>query len=271
MSHRDVSSRDGGGRLPDVGTVVSLPERLISVRREGDISWPYWLPATPDGENVYLERGEQLLWQGRSGLSSPGPVPFQLPPYAPTTLVVTDRRCCFAAPRPAENKSSWSGFGVVGLTVAITANAVESASARRRVRGQVLLGHVRYEWVSAVVIRHEVERRRSRRVLVLVVPTQLGQATVEISVDEEHSVAIAGLLVAAAARCRASLGGASLTAADHQKLYDLQQQRVAGRPMPDGSLVWDLPGPVELLIDRGVAALGLAASPVPQQARHLTS
>jgi len=44
----------------------------------------------------------------------------------------------------------WAGFGVGGLLVAVTANAVSKARAARRSRGKALVGHIRYSWLKSV-------------------------------------------------------------------------------------------------------------------------
>lgn len=65
------------------------------------------------------------------------------------TATVTDRRVAVACTK-YDKGGGWSGFGVGGLAVAATANAVSKARAARRRKGKMLVGHVRYDWLGVI-------------------------------------------------------------------------------------------------------------------------
>lgn len=64
-------------------------------------------------------------------------------------VLVTESRLALACEK-FDKGGGWVGFGAGGLLVAVTANAVSKARAAKRSRGKVLVGHLRYPWVSAV-------------------------------------------------------------------------------------------------------------------------
>jgi zinc-ribbon domain len=64
-------------------------------------------------------------------------------------VYITDGRIALACEK-YDKGGGWTGFGVGGVLVAATANAVSKARAASRSRGKVLVGQVRYPWVKAV-------------------------------------------------------------------------------------------------------------------------
>jgi hypothetical protein len=64
-------------------------------------------------------------------------------------VLVTDARLALACEK-YDKGGGWVGFGVGAFVVAQAANAVSKARAAKRSRGKVLVGHVRYPWVTAV-------------------------------------------------------------------------------------------------------------------------
>jgi hypothetical protein len=64
-------------------------------------------------------------------------------------VLVTEARLALACEK-YDKGGGWVGFGVGGFVVAQAANAVSKARAAKRSRGKVLVGHVRYPWVTAV-------------------------------------------------------------------------------------------------------------------------
>jgi len=64
-------------------------------------------------------------------------------------VYVTDGRIALACEK-YDKGGGWTGFGVGGVLVAVTANAVSKARAASRSRGKVLVGQIRYPWVKAV-------------------------------------------------------------------------------------------------------------------------
>jgi hypothetical protein len=70
----------------------------------------------------------------------------------PTTLVVTDRRTAFLTTQ-FDKGGGWVGFGVAGLAVATTANAVSKRRAAQRSAGRVAIGQARHEWLTGITLR----------------------------------------------------------------------------------------------------------------------
>jgi hypothetical protein len=64
-------------------------------------------------------------------------------------VYITDGRIAVACEK-YDKGGGWSGFGGVGLMVAVTANAVSKARAASRSRGKALVGHIRYPWLKSV-------------------------------------------------------------------------------------------------------------------------
>jgi hypothetical protein len=64
-------------------------------------------------------------------------------------IYITDGRLALACEK-YDKGGGWTGFGGVGVMVAVTANVVSKARAASRSRGKVLVGHVRYPWLKSV-------------------------------------------------------------------------------------------------------------------------
>lgn len=64
-------------------------------------------------------------------------------------LIVTDSRVAVACSKFIKG-GGWGGWGIGGLAVAATANAVSKARAARKRRGKMLVGHLRYEWLTVI-------------------------------------------------------------------------------------------------------------------------
>lgn len=62
---------------------------------------------------------------------------------------ITDSRVIFAASK-FDKGSSWSGWGLIGLTVAVAATGISKARAASRSRGKILAGQIRYPWLRQV-------------------------------------------------------------------------------------------------------------------------
>jgi hypothetical protein len=52
--------------------------------------------------------------------------------------------------RNYDKGGGWTGSGVGGIAVALTANAISKAMAANRRKGKALVGHLRFPWISAV-------------------------------------------------------------------------------------------------------------------------
>ncbi len=103
-----------------------LPQQTLFAREIGDTQSPYWTAATLDGLKLLLEPGESLLRVCYCRVSKLGPNAWTL--ENPTTVVVTDRRTAFLTTQ-FDKGGGWVGFGVAGLAVAVTANAVSKRRA----------------------------------------------------------------------------------------------------------------------------------------------
>ena len=68
------------------------------------------------------------------------------------TLTVTNSRVTLAC-RKYDKGGGWLGFGGEGAAVAVIANAFSHAAAAYRRSGRLMVGHVRYPWLSAVACR----------------------------------------------------------------------------------------------------------------------
>jgi hypothetical protein len=70
------------------------------------------------------------------------------------SIYSTDSRIAFLC-KKYDRGGGWSGGGLIGLTVAATANAVSKARAKKRSAGKVMVGHIRYEWLIKVGFMHK--------------------------------------------------------------------------------------------------------------------
>jgi hypothetical protein len=68
--------------------------------------------------------------------------------HGPTLGFVSDCRVALSCEKFTKG-STWVGGGV-GAAVALTATAVSAARARSRRQGKIMVGHLRYEWVSRI-------------------------------------------------------------------------------------------------------------------------
>jgi Protein of unknown function (DUF2510) len=139
----------GRTKLSQKGSTM-LPQQIMLVREVGDDEWPYWLAASLDGREPLLEQRERILWRGQVRVSEKQPGKWQLPDN--TQLFVTDRRTIFLT-QEFDKGGGWLGFGVVGLTVATTANVVSKRRAAQRSAGRVAIGQIRHEWLGGILLR----------------------------------------------------------------------------------------------------------------------
>jgi hypothetical protein len=127
-----------------------LPQGILAVRDVGDTQPHYWGASTADGIKLLLEPGETLLEVRYCRVSQISPKAWVLP--NPTTLVVTDRRTAFLTTQ-FDKGGGWIGFGVAGLAIATTANAVSKRRAVQRSAGKVAIGLARHEWLTGITLR----------------------------------------------------------------------------------------------------------------------
>lgn len=232
-----------------------LPQQILVAREIGDTQSPYWTAATLDGVELLLEPGESLLLVCYCRVSKPGPKAWTL--ENPTTLVVTDRRTAFLTTQ-FDKGGGWVGFGVGGLAIAATANAVSKHRAAQRSAGKVAIGQVRHEWVTGITVRR-------KKALIGVVDTYLDLATTSAAgsqvielwspkgqvVNEE----LARWLASTVARHRMAL----LNPASEPDLATLRRYSVGAHDTPPtgkpDDLGWRFPGKTDQLIAEAISAL----------------
>jgi hypothetical protein len=235
-----------------------LPQRLVFVRDIGDTEVPYWTPASLDGTHLDLEPGESVLHVCSctvSQLSQKGvqlrPKPTQSLPTAwelpsPTTVVITDRRIAFLTTQ-FDKGGGWVGFGAVGLTVAVTANAVSKHRAAQRSAGKIAIGQVRHEWLTSIGLRYRKFVFGLDTYLHLAVATAAGPAVIQLYkpkiIDEQLARAILGTVAA---------HRIALLPPDSNDLVTLRNYQTSGdgaiQGANPGDLRWPLPGATDDLI-----------------------
>lgn len=235
-----------------------LPQRLVFVREIGDTKMPYWTAASLDGVHLYLEPGESVLYVcscSVSQLSQKGaqlrPRPSQILPTAwklpySTTVVITDRRTAFLTTQ-FDKGGGWSGFGTVGLAVALAANAVSRSRAAKRSAGKVAIGQVRHEWLTSVGLRYRKPVFGLDTYIHLAAATAAGTAIVELNgpkvIDENLARAIVGT-VAAHRTTLLSPTSSDVATLDNYKASG----NGAAQGANPGDLRWPLPGATDDLI-----------------------
>lgn len=106
---------------------------------------------TPDSVELQPADGHVQAYSatGLTVVSLARPKPQQLAQFSDitATVLVSDQRVAVACSK-YDKGGGRSGFGLGGLAVAVTTNAVSKGLARRRRKGKTLLGHVRYDWLG---------------------------------------------------------------------------------------------------------------------------
>lgn len=242
-----------------------LPPRLVFVREIGDTGKPYWTPASLDGTHLCLEPGESVLHVCSctvSQLSQKGvqliPKPAQLLPTdwelpSPATVVITDRRIAFMTTQ-FDKGGGWVGFGVVGLTVAATANTVSKRRAAQRSAGRVAIGQVRHEWLTGIGLRYRKPVFGLDTYLHLATATAAGPAVIQLYkrnvIDEQLARSVLGTVAA---------HRMTLLPPDSSDLVTLHNYKTSGdgavQGANPGDLRWPLPGSTDDLIAGAVARL----------------
>ncbi|MEU4352397.1 DUF2510 domain-containing protein [Streptomyces sp. NPDC023838] len=164
---------------------------------------------------------------------------------------MTDRRTGFLTTEFDEG-GGWAGFGVVGLTVAVTANIVSKHRAAQRRAGKVAIGQVRHEWLSGITLRKVKGLIGGATYLDLKVATSMGVRTIELSspgfADERFAHWLAGVV----AWHRTSLPGPR--SPEEEETLRRYQHGGHDAPPPDrpDDLEWAFPGDIDALV-AGVA------------------
>lgn len=240
-----------------------LPQRLFFVREIGDTKGPYWTAASLDGVHLNLEPGESVLQVCPcrvSQLSQKGaqlkPKPNQLLPTVwelryPTTVVITDRRTAFLTTQ-FDKGGGWSGFGTVGIAVALTANTVSRSRAAKRSAGKVAIGQVRHEWLTSIGLRYRKPVFGLDTYIHLAAATAAGTTVIQLHKHDVVNEKLARAVVSTVAGHRATL----LPPASSD-LATLDNYQAAGNGAVQGAnpgdLLWPLPGATGDLIARALA------------------
>jgi hypothetical protein len=241
-----------------------LPQRLVFVREIGDTEVPYWTPASLDGGRLHLELGETVLYVcscSVSQLSQRGaqlrPTPAQVLPKAwelpsPTTVVITDRRTAFLTTQ-FDKGGGWTGFGVAGIAVALTANAVSRSRAAKRSAGKVAIGQIRHEWLTSIGVRYRKPVFGLDTYIQLTAATASGAAVIELYKPQVVDEKLARAMVGTVAEHRATL-----LPPDSSHLVTLHNYKGSGNGAiagaNPGDLRWPLPGATDDLIASVIAS-----------------
>lgn len=230
-----------------------LPRQLLVVRDIGDRQAPYWTAASADGVQLLLEPEEELFFVGYCEVRQLSEKRWTL--ERPTTLVVTNRRTAFLNAQ-FDKGGGWVGFGVAGLAVAATANAVSKHRAAERSAGKIAIGQIRHEWVTEITLRH-------RKALIGVVDTYLdltvataaGPCVIELWASKVVTDDLARWLVGTLALHRQKLlSPAPPELAERLALYQTGHGELITPDQPD-KLTWMLPGQPDELIAAVIASM----------------
>jgi hypothetical protein len=241
-----------------------LPQSLVFVREIGDTEAPYWAPASLDGAQLHLEPGETVMhvcYCNVSQLSSKGaqlrPTPSQPLPKAwelpyPTTVVITDRRTAFLTTQ-FDQGGGWTGFGVAGIAVALTANAVSRSRAAKRSAGKVAIGQVRHEWLTSIGVRYRKPVFGLDTYIHMAAATTMGSTVIELYKPVVINEQLARAMVGTVATHRMTL-----LPPDSSDLVTLHNYKSSGNGAIQGAnpgdLRWPLPGATDDLIASAFAS-----------------
>ncbi len=160
-------------------------------------------------------------------------------------VLITEARVAVACEK-YDKGGGWVGFGLGGIAVSLTANAVSKSRARRRSRGKVLVGQVRFSWlIWSGYTSHPLMRAQTLR-LVLVVPGDRGPTSLLLDIGLPMSVDVAGLSLSIAQQAaRYQLQHNAGPESGRSSLVALVEAPTAEARNSDGftgySLAWALP------------------------------
>lgn len=178
----------------------------------------------------------RVLTAGPTGLVEALTVPSELD----FTILVTDVRL-IAYCLKYERGSTWFGTGA-GAFVAVAAMAISAAAAARRRKGKVLVGHVRYQWVSGLLAKEHTGWLEPPKIRIDINrPDALGGAPFLVELTLHKKVDALGIAADVARRVALYRIGFddAMDAAERRAFDDLAGG--ARRPMgvaPDGSRDW---------------------------------
>jgi hypothetical protein len=230
-----------------------LPREILTVRGVGDTAYPYWTGSSPDGVHLLLEPGESVLYVARCRVSQISPRAWALPET--TSVVVTDRRTGFLT-MGFDKGGGWVGFGLGGLAIAATANAVSKRRAAERSAGRVAVGQIRHEWVAEITLRQVKAIIGTVNTYVdLVVATSGGTRVIELWSRGLEAERFARWLVSIVSIHRAGL----LAPESAAEISTLQRYQNGGQgPARTGKpedIGWPFPGQTAELTDSVLARL----------------
>ncbi len=237
------------------------PQQLLAIREIGDVSSPYWLAATDDGRGAHLEPDEIVEETGTASVGSlTGGWNLKT-----ATVVVTDRRIVFFTTRYegghvpfAEHAAAVAGSLTDGRLGAKKSRSAKPHPPKERrakpLSGRIAIGHIRYEWLTAVV-KHTVKAHGNAEMRGdFVATTDHGAEIVEVSSPRRLTPDHLFGLAASAFTYRASLG------AEQGESVRTKLERYANGRCDDlsgvtgkaGDIGWLFPGDTETLVDRAL-------------------
>ncbi|WP_284982342.1 hypothetical protein [Arthrobacter sp. efr-133-TYG-118] len=225
---------------------MTFPDQLLGLQEVGSEVQPYWAVGSPDGSRLQLEAGESVQFTCSCQVSGLKPASWKLPDG--TTLIVTDRRIAFLT-MDFDKGGGWVGLGAVGLAVALTANAVSKARAKRRSAGLVAIGNIRHEWIESVVLREQKPLiGGADHYIDIMVRTSRGLAGIELWSGRSVVVPKLALWLAAMIAWHRASISVPFTVAERFELERLKSLAERGVTIPAGSFTLQIPGNVEASI-----------------------
>lgn len=198
------------------------------------------------------DEGKLVLWDGESvdwacklrvaafeGTSGTMRRQWKLPDYS--EVEITPRRFVHSCAK-FEKRSNWLGFGVIGVTVAVTADVVSAAKAAHRRKGKVAAGHVLYDWPVNVVQSGWSESFSSFSQMGITWCEGEAPLRLDVTVGIGGATQLAEYLVSLIARYRLQRPNGDIDAEGRELLAVQASQPVAEKV--SGGLIYRLPGSV---------------------------
>lgn len=221
---------------------MPLPTEIVRVRTIGEHDGAYWLAWSADGDSVVLEQGESVLAEADVDVTLLKPKPISL---GMMHVAFTDRRVTMLTREFGPGGGGYSGFGAVGLSVALVANTVSKHNAKKARAGKVAVGHVRYEWLGVVEYRRLRTAHGAGMILYLL--SEAGPAVLHLNSRGWPVPEMCRWVAQRAAFDRLQLGR-GLDATDHATLTQLLHGSDAPLDVSERH-AWSLPGDIETLIN----------------------
>lgn len=136
---------------------------------------------------------------------------------AAVAVTVTDARVAYACAQ-YDQGGGWAGISGGGALISLAANAISRSRAKQRSAGSCLVGHVRYEWLSAVGSSVKTRWPSHNYLLVTTMTSGMTQATALSFPPGTDSPFIAADIARRAARQRLAEGVAENEHAEWRRL-----------------------------------------------------